>query len=193
MGDTLTTGQAAKLCDVSFQTVLRWIQRGEVKSYKLPGRGDNRICVSDFVEFLERHQMPIPEELRPSGPRALVVDDDPVAAVIISETLAQHGFATAIAYNGFSAGAQLATFHPDLVTLDLQMPEISGHDVIQFIRSSELLKHIRILVVSAMEPMELRKAEIEGADDTLRKPVDPAALLKKVSQLVKLDGVKITG
>ena len=49
--NTLTTGEAAKYCGVNFRTVIRCIERGHLKAYKLPGRGDNRIPVKDCVRF----------------------------------------------------------------------------------------------------------------------------------------------
>ncbi len=63
----LTTGDIAKLCGVNFRTVIRWIQRGHLKAFQLPGRGDNRVQVADFIEFLNENNMPIPEELQPSA------------------------------------------------------------------------------------------------------------------------------
>lgn len=64
---TLTTGEVAKYCGVNFRTVIRWIERGHLDAYKLPGRGDNRIPVESFIGFLKGNNIPIPEELSPSG------------------------------------------------------------------------------------------------------------------------------
>lgn len=61
---TLTTGDIAQYCDVNSRTVIRWIRRGHLRAYQLPGRGDNRIDVEDFLDFLWQHKMPVPEELR---------------------------------------------------------------------------------------------------------------------------------
>ncbi len=60
---SLTTGEIALLCGVNIRTVIRWIQRGHLKAYQLPGRGDNRVMLQDFLEFLKANQMPIPKEL----------------------------------------------------------------------------------------------------------------------------------
>lgn len=60
---TLTTGEAAKYCGVNFRTVIRWIERGHLSAFKLPGRGDNRIPVDTFVDFLRKNEMPIADEL----------------------------------------------------------------------------------------------------------------------------------
>lgn len=60
----LTTGEAARFCGVNFRTVIRWIKRGHLRAYQLPGRGDNRIETKEFLAFLARNEMPVPEELR---------------------------------------------------------------------------------------------------------------------------------
>ena len=82
---TLTSGEIAQYCDVNLRTVIRWLESGKLKGFKLPGRGNNRVLVSDFIEFLERHEMPIPEALKPeASPLILIVDDEmPVAKLLM--------------------------------------------------------------------------------------------------------------
>ena len=55
----LTTGEVASYCGVNFRTVIRWIEKGYIESFKLPGRGDNRIRVDHFVNFLHHNKMPV--------------------------------------------------------------------------------------------------------------------------------------
>ena len=79
----LTTGEVAKYCGVNFRTVIRWIERGHLDAYKLPGRGDNRIPVESFVDFLNNNNMPIPEELDTGGHKlVLLADVDEVSTEI---------------------------------------------------------------------------------------------------------------
>lgn len=171
--DTLTTGEAAKWCGVSFRTVLRWIERGELAAYKLPGRGDARIKIDDFVEFLNRNQMPVPAELERAhrAPRVLVVDDEQEITQLIARAMADEGYEVAVVHDGFSAGAKLATFEPDLITLDMKMPGLGGLQVIQLIRGLEHAAGVRILVISGMSQQDLDRAIEAGADDALAKPV----------------------
>lgn len=61
-----TTGEIANYCGVNFRTVIRWIKRGHLNAYQLPGRGDNRIALEELVDFLERYNMPVPPELQNS-------------------------------------------------------------------------------------------------------------------------------
>lgn len=61
----LTTGEIAKFCGVNFRTVIRWIEKGYMSAYKLPGRGDNRVTIDEFLRFLESNNMPVPDSLLP--------------------------------------------------------------------------------------------------------------------------------
>ena len=71
----LTTGEVAKYCGVNFRTVIRWIERGHLEAYKLPGRGDNRIPVDSFVNFLKGNNMPVPDDLMMGGKTLLLLSN----------------------------------------------------------------------------------------------------------------------
>lgn len=181
---TLTTGDVAKYCGVNFRTVIRWIKRGHLKAFQLPGRGDNRVEHGDFLEFLKEHRMAIPDGLQAGGPlKVLVVDDDQRMATSIRRALEAAGFETAPAYDGFRAGALMGTFAPDVITLDLEMPNLSGVEVIRFVRDSEHFRKVKILVVSALGRDKLDEAVKEGADDALAKPFSNEELVQKIRNL----------
>ena len=184
----LTTGEIAQYCGVNFRTVIRWIKRGHLKAYQLPGRGDNRVEIHDFLRFLTEHHMPIPQEFRQSSPRVLIVEDEPAMASTIQRLLHRHGFETSIALNGVHAGTLLESFSPTVMTLDLKMPGLGGLDVLKFVRQSENLKDIKILVVSAMPRHELEEALAAGANDVLEKPFENDILVEKVSHLAGANG-----
>lgn len=73
--NALTTGEVARHCGVNFRTVIRWIERGHLDAYKLPGRGDNRIPRAEFLRFLEQNRMPVPEALLPHRSELLLLLD----------------------------------------------------------------------------------------------------------------------
>ena len=183
--DLLTTGDIGKYCGVHFRTVLRWIERGELKAFKLPGgRGDHRVTVAEFVDFLERNGMPVPESLAPGPARVLITDDDANMARAIERTLKRAGYETQIALDGLQAGVLLETFKPQLLTLDLNMPGLSGQDVLGFIRANSANRGLKILVVSATNEPELRGTLALGADDYVLKPFTNETLLAKAGALL---------
>ncbi|SFV18032.1 response regulator [Pseudoduganella namucuonensis] len=183
MPDVLTTGEAARICGVNFRTVSRWIERGLLPAYKLPGRGDKRVLGEDLRRFMLENNIPdrsIPAAL---PRRILIADDEPAMARAIARVLHMAGFETAIASNGFEAGALLPTFKPGVMTLDLRMPGTDGMAVLRFMQTAELAVPTRILVVSADTEQRLQEALALGAYGVLRKPFSNEALLAAVQQL----------
>lgn len=176
--DALTTGQAAKLCGVNFRTVARWIDRGLLPAYQLPGtRGDRRVLVEDLRGFMREHNMPDPWAGPAAARRALVVDDEPAMARAIERVLRQAGYETALAAGGFEAGAMLFSFQPHVMTLDLRMPGMDGIDVLQFLRRTAPPVPLKVVVVSADSEERLRQARELGAHAVLPKPFSNEALL----------------
>lgn len=189
MKKVFTTGEVADHCGVNFRTVIRWIERGHLHAYKLPGRGDNRVPLESFLRFLKENHMPIPQEFQASvaQPRVLIVDDDDSMSRAIERVLKNAGFETCVATDGFEAGSLAITFAPTIITLDLQMPGINGFQVITFLRIHTALPQVKILVVSAMPDDQLHEALNEGADGVLSKPFDNDVLIEKVSNLAKTE------
>ncbi len=183
----LTTGDIAKLCGVNFRTVIRWIQRGHLKAYQLPGRGDNRILVKDFVEFLRDHNLPIPEELQPPSQKVLIVEDDDKVAKSVERALKRKDFATLIASDGFTAGTLATTFKPAVMVMDPKMAGIGGLEMIKALRGSPDLTGIKVLVVSAGSKGEHDAALAAGADDVLSKPYENRALIAKIARLAGVE------
>ena len=168
---TLTSGEIASYCDVNLRTVIRWIESGKLKGFKLPGRGNNRVLVDDFIDFLERHNMPVPSQLQGDfNPKALIVDDELPVAKSIQRVARRAGYDTLVATGGFQAGVMLSQHNPTLMTLDLSMPGMDGYSVIQFTREQARYKRLKILVISALDDTSLERARELGADATLSKP-----------------------
>jgi len=181
---TLSTGEIAKLCDVNLRTVIRWIERGALKGFKLPGRGNNRVRVEDFLAFLVEHDIPIPAELQEDSRKVLVVDDEPAIARALQRVLRKHGLVAEVAADGFQAGTKLMKERPVLVTLDLSMPGLSGYDVLSFVRETPEIASTKILVISALGDEALQKAIDLGADAILNKPFDNHELVEVINKLV---------
>jgi excisionase family DNA binding protein len=183
----LTTGNIAELCGVNFRTVVRWIHRGHLKAHQLPGRGDNRVAVKDFIAFLRENGMPIPEELQPPVPKVLIVEDDEKMAKAMQRALKRKGFETMVASEGFLAGTLALIFKPMVITLDLKMPGLGGLEVLKAIRDLPDLADVKVLVVSAMPRDQLDEAMAAGADDVLDKPFRNKKLVEKVAELADVE------
>lgn len=183
MNDVLTTTESAKLCGVSFRTVIRWIERGELDAYKLPGRGDYRVLKTELRNFMQKHGMPLPDAWLGMPRRILIAEDETPMARAIERVLRRAGFETALASDGFLAGSLVHTFKPGLLTLDIRMPWIDGFGVLRALKSQNMPHTMKILVVSGESDVRLAQALALGADGVLAKPFSNEDLLAKVRQL----------
>src|SRR4030067_1154728 len=149
--EILTVSQAGKYCKVSSKTIINWIDAGYIKAYKTVG-GHRRIKKEDLDQFLKEKGMPIPEEPKAEErKKILVVDDDKIIVENIVQALEddEYGEEMISASEGFEAGLQVSHFKPDLVILDIMMPDINGYEVCKKIKSTPGTKGIKIIVLSA--------------------------------------------
>jgi len=199
MKEALTTGEVAKYCSVNFRTVIRWIEKGYIDAYKLPGRGDNRVPIAALIAFMNKNNMPIPaalsetlvEEVKQATPvvpseksRVLIIEDEELMSKSMARTIKRAGYEVQIASNGIEAGIQLERYRPMLITLDLQMPGMSGFEVLEALRANDSYQHIKVLVVSAATKMKMLEVMELGVDDLLEKPFKSEALVDKLLTLL---------
>lgn len=118
--------------------------------------------------------------------RILIVDDNADLAEAMSMTLSMCGFQTTTAYNGRVALKKVGTFHPDIVLLDIGLPDMSGYELASVLRAKDDLATTVLIAISANEP-DSRLAGVSDNlfDNYLVKPVD---LDKLVQLLSNLDG-----
>jgi two-component system alkaline phosphatase synthesis response regulator PhoP len=113
--------------------------------------------------------------------KILVVDDEQDIVEFISYNLKMAGYETAVAYNGDEAIRKAAIFNPDLILLDVMMPEKDGHQTIQQLRRNPDLDQTIIIFLTALSD---ERSEIEGlklgADDYISKPIKPELLLTRL-------------
>ena len=184
---TLTTREAGQLCGVSFRTVIRWIERGELQGYRLPGRGDYRIGSAVLQAFMRKHGMHAAGAPSSTAPRVLIVDDEPSVAAAMGRVLRRAGFEVKTASDGFQAGSLLHQFEPLVMTLDLRMPGLDGFGVLRFLRETPPERPPKVLAVSGVIDGTLREAVRQGADDSLEKPFLDDHLIEAVRRLAALD------
>ena len=182
--DVLTSGEAARLCGVSFRTVIRWIERGRLQAYKLPGRGDHRVPLAELRRFMRENSIPEPAELQgPMPRRILIAEDEKPMANAMARVLKGAGFETAHAADGFAAGMMLHAFRPGLMTLDIRMPGLDGLGVLRTLRGQPLPFPCKVLVVSGDAAERRTEVLALGADGVLAKPFANEDLLTAVRDL----------
>jgi two-component system response regulator RstA len=127
---------------------------------------------------------------RMSTPQLLMIEDDARLAQMVSEYLTQSGFAFAHAADGASGIEQLQQRSPDLVILDLMLPDIDGLEVCRRIRALPgALSRVAILMLTAKgDPMDRIIGLEIGADDYLPKPFEPRELLARIRAVLRRRG-----
>jgi two-component system response regulator VicR len=178
-----TTGQVADHCGVNFRTVIRWINKGYIKANRLPGRGDHRITLEDFIVFLRENNLEPIASSANQHPKALVIDDELNVLNSIGRIFNSNGFEVTTAQSGFRAGYLLNEQKPQIITLDLNMKDIDGHDVLKIIKDLNLNRKTWIVVISGEAEHQLKKAVELGADFYLQKPFTKFDLEKIIHKL----------
>ena len=188
----LTTGDVAEHCSVSYDTVMNWISNGKLKAYMTPGR-HRRVLVEDFRDFLREYDMRPYGDVRTQQRKILIVDDDPGLVKVIVEFFGTTGeYELATASDGFLAGIQVATFQPDLVVLDLVMPNMDGFEVCRQLRSNPETQNTVIVVITGYaQTRNIEKAFECGADLCLEKPFKIAELKTKVDEIFSRQSSKV--
>jgi len=119
--------------------------------------------------------------------KILVVDDTPKNVKLLADVLTVKGYRVVTAASGREALAQVEAERPDLVLLDIVMPEMSGYEVCRKLREHPSTEVLPVVMVTALDPAEERIKGIEaGADDFLTKPINQAELLARVKSLLRI-------
>lgn len=124
--------------------------------------------------------------------RILVVDDDPVIIKLYQVILKKEGFAMTIAESGEQLMKAIAQEKPDVILLDVILPDDTGLGICARIKQNPEYAGIKIILVSGMEitPAQVAEGIETGADDYLTKPFDPKELLARIKNCVKLKVVE---
>jgi len=188
MKTVFTTGEAAKICKVSQQTIIRCFDSGQLKGFRVPGSRFRRIPREALYRFMKDNN--IPTDALESGKRGiLIVDDDPAVVELISDVLAaDNRFETKVVNNGFAAGMLAKEYHPDLIILDVMPPDINGKAVCELIRADSTMADIKIICISGLvEEDRIEELYAAGADDFLHKPLDIDELLRRICRLLDIE------
>ena len=193
MKTVFTTGEAAKICKVSQQTIIRCFDNGQLKGFRVPGSRFRRIPREALYKFMRDNG--IPTDALESGKRkVLLVDDDVELVELMSKVLEEDGrFEVRIANNGFDAGMMVKEYRPDLIVLDVMLPDINGKEVCHRVRADSTLEDVRILCISGMiEDDKIQELKLSGADDFLHKPFDIEELIDRMCGLLEIEAVPTT-
>lgn len=190
MKTVFTTGEAAKICKVSQQTIIRCFDSGQLKGFRVPGSRFRRIPRDLLFKFMKENG--IPTDALESGKRkALIVDDDEELVELIRDALEADGrFEVRAVNNGFDAGMMVKEYHPDVIVLDVMLPDINGKEVCQRVRSDSALDDVKIVCISGMvEQDKVDDLMASGANTFLQKPFEVDRLIDMMCHQLDMEPV----
>ena len=142
MKELFTTGEAADICNISQQTIIRCFDSGRLKGFRIPGSRFRRVPRESLIQFMKENKIPL-DNLETGKKKILIVDDDMEIVELVKDVLVRDGrFDVQSASSGYDAGILTQQFNPDLILLDYMLPDVNGNIVCQTIKKkSELRKH----------------------------------------------------
>jgi len=188
MKTVFTTGEAAKICKVSQQTIIRCFDNGQLKGFRVPGSRFRRIPREMLYKFMKDNGIPT-DALESGRRKVLLVDDDTELVEIMTKFLEEDGrFEVKIATTGFDAGMLVKEYRPDIIVLDVMLPDIYGKEVCQRVRADNAMEDVRILCISGMiEEDKIQDLRLSGADDFMHKPFDAEMLIERMCKLMEME------
>jgi excisionase family DNA binding protein len=179
--DWLTLGQAAKYLGVAQSTIRKWSDQGRVPAFYTPG-GHRRYRRQDLDNFLSRSG---PGGAVQQGPVVLIVDDDERVREYVRVNLEMEGYTVREAASAEEGLEVLEEVSPNLVLLDVMMPEVDGWEMLRRVRERHGIDSIPVVMFSGkVDEESAGEAATRGAQGFLGKPFDPQQLVEHAKQLL---------
>jgi excisionase family DNA binding protein len=178
-----TTGEVASICNVTKRTVIKWIDSGKLPGYLIPGSTHRRVGGDALAAFMHRHGIPDPSGALPR-PRLFIVDDDRDFTDLLKIALRDQ-FDIEIAGSALEAASRIPLFRPNLILLDIRLPDLSGLDVCRHFQDYKRERNVPILCMSAYgHELDLAEIRRSGADEFLPKPLKLNDLKQRLRAMV---------
>jgi excisionase family DNA binding protein len=182
-----TTGEAAEVCQVSQQTIIRCFDAGRLRGFRVPGSKFRRIPREELMRFMRENNIPL-DRLGGDKRRILVVDDDEQIVELFCDVLSRDGrFEVKTAATGYDAGLLTHQFKPELIILDYMLPDVNGNVVCRTIRDNPEFASTKIVIVSGVVNQdEINELLAAGADDFVKKPFNIEKLVSRITELLEM-------
>jgi excisionase family DNA binding protein len=178
--DWLTLGQAARYLGVAQSTIRKWSDDGRVRAFYTPG-GHRRYRRADLDAFLERSGPGGGQ-----GPVVLIVDDDEQLRQYVRVALETEGYAVREAGSAEEGLRVLEETTPNLVLLDVMMPQVDGWEMLRRVNEAHGTGTIPVVMFSGkVGEQEAGDAASRGAQGFIGKPFDPQELIDQTKQLLQ--------
>ncbi|MFL5921624.1 MAG: response regulator [Gaiellaceae bacterium] len=174
----LTLGEAARYLGVAQSTIRKWSDTGRVRAFYTPGR-HRRYRREDLDAFLESSG-----PAATGGPLVLIVDDDEQVREYVRVNLEAEGYNVREAGNAEEGLRALEESQPDLVLLDVMMPQVDGWEMLRKLQEQHGDAIPVVMFSGKVDEAAAGEAAERGARGFIGKPFDPSQLIEKTKQLL---------
>lgn len=188
MKNVYTTGEVARICNVTIRTVIKWFESGELEGFKIPNSRDRRIPRDSLITFMKKHGIPLKNIDLDNRKRILIADDEEGIIFVLKKFLGDIGiFDIDTASSGLETGMKLASFTPHLLLLDHLLGDTTSKEVVSNVKRDPNLSGLRIIIMSGyVSDDEVEVMLQDGINDFIRKPFDLDVVKAKVFQQLDL-------
>jgi excisionase family DNA binding protein len=179
--DWLTLGQAAKYLGVAQSTIRKWSDQRRLPAFYTPG-GHRRYRRGDLDAFLERSGAGA--RTTEGGPLVLIVDDDDKLREFVRVNLEMEGYTVREAASAREGLDALEEQSPDLVLLDVMMPEMDGWEMLRQLHERHGMGAIPVIVFSGQVEEDAGEVAARGAQAFIGKPFSPQSLIERTKALL---------
>jgi excisionase family DNA binding protein len=185
--ELFTTGEAADLCSLSQQTIIRCFDSGRLRGFRIPGSKFRKIPRDNLLKFMRENNIPM-MSMQTGKKRLLIVDDDAEIVELMSDVLTRDGrFEIKTASTGYDAGIMTQKFRPDLILLDYMLPDVNGNIVCKTIKQDPEFSNTRIIIISGViNQIEIDDLLKAGAEAFMKKPFNITELIDKIATVLEL-------
>ena len=185
--DLYTTGEAADICSLSQQTIIRCFDSGRLRGFRIPGSKFRKIPRDNLLKFMKENSIPM-QSLQTGKKRLLIVDDDAEIVELMVDVLGSDGrFDIKTASTGYDAGIMTQKFNPDLILLDYMLPDVNGNIVCKTIKENPEFSNTRIIIISGViNQIEIDDLLKAGAEAFMKKPFSITELIEKIGAVLEI-------
>lgn len=172
MKDAFTTGDVARICRVTINTVVKWFDTGELEGYRLPSSKARRVSRKELLNFMKKHKLPM-DELARDKLRILLLDSHGATRSLFRKAFANTDtYALVTASTGFEAGLQTSEFEPNIVFLNTGLSKIDAGGICETLGANKATAGIAVIALAG-RPTKKKREELEkqGCREVLPKPI----------------------
>ncbi len=179
-----TTGEAAEVCTVSQQTIIRCFDTGRLTGFRVPGSRFRRIPREDLLRFMKDNRIPT-TPLENVRKRVLIVENDKQIVEMFVYALERDGrFEVSTAPTGYDAGIMTEQLKPDLIVLDASVADANPALVCRRVKSDPERRTAMMVIFNGLEPGQMEAMRSAGVDEMVRKPFNVGDVIRRMNEMV---------